>query len=376
MPEFNEGTSKMESKTLITRAEIFEQRQELERLRVQEGLARYKNREAMEERLQESSLANLEAQKGKKNALRMIGRLEKDAALVRQAVPFINSTLSAMSPLCPGALYLIGAASGTGKSTTAAAIAHGLYTDKKKTFVISNEETAAKVLGRVACAELGVDFNMYIEAKVPDSVRKMVAQEIINIEPYITVADDPVATTTVESIEKLLKEVDESGSYSCIIIDFAQRITKSTKMPGAERVQVLYHFKDLITDYAQHAKTPVILMTQLVPLTSEEEERNFETRIKWARGIYEAAAVAIEVIKVKGMPVSTFYMAKRRFGPADVSVSCQYSMGKFTYISKSDMNELKAKMAIEKLKDSVKSHTEDEDDLLHAKDIEDGEDLP
>jgi len=287
--------------------------------------------------------------------MRMIGRLEKDAALVKQAVPFINSTLSAMSPLCPGALYLIGAASGTGKSTTAAAIAHALYVDKRKTFVVSNEETAAKVLGRVACAELGVDFNLYIEAKVPDSVRKMVAQEIINIEPYITIADDPVVTTTVESIEKLLKEVDDAGTYSCIVIDFAQRITKSIKMPGAERVQVLYQFKDLITDYAQHAKTPVILFTQLTPLASEEDERNFETRIKWARGIYEAAAVAIEVIKVKGVPVSTFYMAKRRFGPADVSVSCEYNMGKFVYISKHDMNELKNKIALDQLKDNIKT---------------------
>jgi len=48
-------------------------------------------------------------------------------------------------------------------------------------------------------------------------------------------------------------------------------------------------------------------------------------------------------------------MAKRRFGPADVSVSCEYNMGKFVYISKHDMNELKNKIALDQLKDNIKT---------------------
>jgi hypothetical protein len=343
------------SDKILSRAQTFEDKQKLDAFKVQEGLAKYTQREQLAERLESSSLANLEAAKGKQNALRLIGSLEKDAALVRQAVPFINPTMSAMCPLCPGGLVLIGAASGTGKSTTAAAIAHALYVDKKHTFIISNEETAARVVGRIACAELGVDFNLFIEDKAPPAIRKMVAQEILNVEPYVTVADDSVATTTVESIEKLMREVDESGRYSAIIIDFAQRVVKSTTMPSAERVQVLYAFKDMITDYSQHAKTPVVLFTQLVPLASDEDERNFESRVKWARGLVEAAATAIEVIKVKGLPVSTFYMAKRRFGSADVSISCRYENGRFHYISKNDMQKLKDETTLNRLKDSIAS---------------------
>lgn len=344
----------MTTDKLLSRAEVFEKKQELDRLRTEEGLSRFQSKKDLETRINASSLAELEAKKDDKHALRIIGSLERDAKLIRQAIPFINDTLTAISPLCPGALYLIGAASGTGKSTTVAAMAHALYSKGMNSFIISNEETEAKVVARIACIEVGVDFNLYIQDKVPSDIRKQVAHQISKITEFVTVADDPVVTTTIEGIQKLLNEVEESGRYACIMIDFMQRINKSIVVPTAERTDVLYRFKDIITDYAQHAKTPVIMMTQLIPLASDEAERNVETRIKWAKGVYEAASTVIEVIKLKGLPVSTFYMAKRRFGTADVSVSCKFDNGKFSYLSKQDLQKLKEETAMNNLREMVK----------------------
>lgn len=350
----------MNENKIISMAEAHKLEQELKRERLMEERAKRDARAIDKHRLESASLANLEAKKGDSHAKRLIGQLEKDAALIRNAIPFVNPVLSAAAPLCPGGLTLMGAISGTGKSTTAAAILHELYLQKKRSFIVSNEETEAKILGRIACIEAGVDFNQYIQDKVPVNVRKMVAMEIAKIEPYVTVMDDAVAATTIESIERVLKEVDEDQSYSCIVIDFFQRITKSVKMPGIERVQALYNFKDMITDYSQHARVPVVLMTQLTPLGSDESERNFETRIKWARGLYEAAATAIEIIKLKGIAASTFYVAKGRFTKAEQQINCKYENGRFIYASKSDINDLRKDAQINALNDLVNDGEVDE----------------
>lgn len=336
-----------------SKVELFEAKQELEKAKVQEGIAKLNQKKALQERLESYSLSEIEARKGSGNAKRLVGILERDADLIRKAVPFINSALSTVCPLCPGAVYLMGAASGTGKSTTTAAIAHGLYAQGMRSFIISNEETEAKIIARVACIELGIDFNLYIQDKLPASFRKQIAHKILEIEPYVTVMDDPIASTTLEKIESILGEVNESGSYQAVIVDFLQRINKSTLVPGIERTDALYRFKDIITDYAQHAKIPVIVMTQLIPISSDETERNFESRIKFCKGFMESAAAAIEIIKIKGIPVSTFYVAKGRFSKAEISVSCKYENGRFTYVSKKELQEIKDQAQIDAINDMV-----------------------
>ena len=340
----------MEDRIILSRAQVFEKEQELKRLRIEEEFTKRDARQKVTDRISKFSLKEIELRKGDSNAIKLIGILERDAQLIRQAVTFINPALTAASPLCPGAVYLIGAASGTGKSTTTAAIAHGLYLQGKNTFVISNEETEAKILARIACVELGIDFNLYVQDKLPMNIRKQIAHEIQKIEPFVSVADDPIASTTVESISTLIQEVDDSGKYSCIVIDFLQRISKSIVAPAAERTQVLYTFKDVVTDYAQHAKTPIVVMTQLIPLSSDETERNVETRIKFCKGFYEAAASVIEVIKIKGIPASTFYVAKGRFSKAEVGLTCKFENGKFIYINKHQLKDLKDEINMQNLR--------------------------
>lgn len=351
----------MSELSINSKVELFEAKQELEKAKIQEGLAKLNQKKALQTRLENYSLLEIESRKGSQNAKRLVGVLERDADLIRKAVTFINPAISSMCPLCPGGIYLIGAASGTGKSTTTAAIAHGLYVQGLRTFIISNEETEAKILARIACVDLDIDFNMYVQDKLPTNYRKQIAQKILEIEPYVTVMDDPVASTTLEKVESVLQEVNESGRYNCVVIDFLQRINKSMVAPGIERTDALYRFKDIATDYAQHAKVPVVVMTQLIPLSSDEAERNFESRIKWAKGWIEAAAAAIEVIKIKGIAVSNFYVAKGRFSKAETSVSCKYSNGRFTYVSKKELQEIKDQAQLDALND-LTSRIEKDDD--------------
>lgn len=350
------------SENMTSRAEVFRKKQEIEKFRIENDYRKLEESKKRQTQLEGFGLDALEAQKGKEYAMHNIGILERDKHLIRQAVTFISPELSALCPLCPGGVYLMGAISGTGKSTTTAAIALELYRQGKKTFIVSNEETAAKIYARIACAELGYDFNQFIQDRLPDSIRKQVAFKIIEIEPYVTVADDPIGSTTIEPMIKLLREVDESGRYSVVVIDFAQRVVKSIKNPTGERTQILYDFKDALTDYAQTAKVPVILMAQLMSLASDEQDRNVQNRITWAKGLYEAAAAVIEVIKLKGLPVSTFYIAKGRFSKAEVSVSHKFDCGQFTYLSKADLKKLKEDVQMKQLADLVEEIAPDVDE--------------
>ena len=343
---------------IVTKVSMYELEHELKKEKLLEEKARRDHKKSIQSQLDGYNLKDIVAKKGGNNALKQIGSLEKDAVLIKKSVEFLNPTLSSMCPLAPGALYLVCAPSGTGKSTVSAAVAHSLFKQNKKCFVISNEETQAKVLARIACAEVGVDFQEYIQGNVPPLQRKLIAIEIKNIEPWVTVADEVLGSTTVESVEKLLHEVDEDGSYSCIVVDFFQRVAKSAKNPMMERAMVLYDFKDMITDYAQHAKTPVILMAQLRPHSQEDQDRNVEDRIKWCKGIYEAAASVVEVIKVRGLPVSNFYIAKGRFSKADITISCLYEHGKFSFLPKKDLADLKIKYQSQALAEMVSGMTD------------------
>jgi Mrp family chromosome partitioning ATPase len=352
----------MNEARILSRADIYEKKQEIEKSRVETEFNRLEENKKRSEQLKNFSLDALEAKKGELNAKKAIGILERDKQLIKQSITFVSPEFSAVCPLTAGGIYLVGAISGTGKSTTTAALAHTLYTEGKNTFIISNEETSAKIYARIACADLGVDFNMFIQDKVPDNIRKQVAHKILEIEPYVTVADDPVGSTTIEPMEKLLHEVDASGRYACVIIDFAQRVVKSIKNPAAERTQVLYAFKDILTDYAQNAKIPVVLMTQLKPLPSDEIERNFEARIKWCTALMESAAAAVEIIKLKGLPVSIFYTTKGRFSKADISITHRYDCGKFNFINKQQLKKIKDTYQMQKLNDLAGSLRDDENE--------------
>ena len=353
----------MNEARILSRADIYEKKQEIEKSRVETEFNRLEENKKRSEQLKNFSLDSLEAEKGRDNAVHAVGILERDKNLIRNAITFISPEFSAVCPLAAGGIYLVGAISGTGKSTCAAAITKTLYKQGKNTFIISNEETAAKIYARIACADIGVDFNMFIQDKLPVEIRRQIGNKIIEIEPYITIADDPIGSTTIEPIETILKQVNDSGKYSCIIIDFAQRVVKSIKNPTAERTQVLYAFKDILTDFAQHAQVPVILMTQLTPLPSDEVERNFESRVKWCRALYEAAAASIEIIKLKGLPVSVFYVAKGRFSKAEVSITHKFDSGSFSFINKQQLKKIKDMNQMKQLNDLAGSLRDEDEDI-------------
>jgi hypothetical protein len=272
---------------------------------------------------------------------------------MRNSVPFISDTLGKIVPQIAGQITMVGAISGTGKSTTTAAIAHRNYTAGKKTLIISNEESTPKILSRIACIEEDISFNDYFTDLVSTADRKRVAKRIDDIKNFVTPVDHPLASTCVERVVDYLSKASKKG-YSLAIVDFLQRIVRSETNPTAERVHTLMTFKDLLTDYSGSHSMPVVVMAQLKPMEPDEQDRNIQTRIGWSTGFYECCANVIEAIKIDNIPVTTYHIQKGRFSGAKKLWSPhEFKNGSFVPISKSRVTELRAKEKDKQVQDSL-----------------------
>jgi replicative DNA helicase len=345
--------------------ELGSKRKEVEIAKINREYYKIEQQKKLDKQLEGLTLKAIESAQDPR---KMIGILENSAEQIKSSVPFISSALGKNAPQVAGQITMLGAISGTGKSSNSAAIAHRNFTMKKKTLVISNEESKQNVLARVACIDRQVNFNDYIQNLVSREERKLVAQGIIEVSPYVVVADHPLATTTAEHVVALLDEADEEGGYSVAVIDFLQRINRSSDNPSLEQTHVLYRFKDLITDYSGRAKMPVIVMSQLKPMDPEEQDRQIEQRIKWCTGFYECCSTVIEAIKLNDIPVTTYHIQKSRFGGSKRHwIPHEFVNGLFVPIDKARLHNIREAHKAKQVSDRI-------DDLTLGKDIEDEDD--
>ena len=327
------------SERLNKAAEQILKKKAVDEAKLEREYLKLKKSEEQAEKVAKASLSAIEDLSKSDDYLgSLINDMEKDLSLLQKATHFISDELNEVAPLIPGQITMIGAISGTGKSTIAAAIAHSHYKSNKKVLIISNEEKAVRVYSRIACAELDKSFNHFQLGRYNHHEKLEIYREIRKIINYVKIVDDPIISTTVESVVKTLYE---AANYDIAIIDFLNRISKSTEMVGATTTDVLYHFKNLLTDYTQHSTMPVVVMAQLKDLSYTEKERDIENRIKWCKGFYEACQNVLEAIRLDGIPATTFYVQKTRFGDIRAWLTHEFYYGKFSYIGLKRLHELK-----------------------------------
>ena len=336
---------------ILDKADLFTKEQKVKKYKIESDLSKIKQKEELDQKFESFSLDNIKShQNTSEYANKQIDELIRNKKLLQQELFFINSDFSQYAKLYPGGVYLLGAISGTGKTTTSAAIAHGIIKQGKKVFLISTEEPAQNILVRLACMELNIDFNKYINNPDSDDPESEKIHNCIkDLTKHINIFDDKIGATTIETVEKILYEVDGANEHSCVIIDFAQRINKSKNNPKADNWSIMYTLKDILTDYAQHAKIPVILMSQLKPLSHKEKDRSVESRIKLCTGLYEVAACVIEIIRIPGIPVSLFHIEKSRFGRSNICMFAKYQNGKFITIDAKQFKELRTQQQLDSI---------------------------
>ncbi len=261
--------------------------------------------------------------------------------MMDERITLINDSLTATIPFTRENLYLFCAFTGSGKSTVAANISYPLWKQKKKTLVISNEESSQDVLFRISCLELGYSFNDYKKGKMPIEIQTQVISHFPEISKYVKVLDVNYKnglTTKIEGIKNALESV-KAQDYSCAMIDYYQLIQTSVSDSSKTRYDVLNELRIWLGQYIKQSNIPVVLFVQLYSLGKKGGVKEIDARIKECSAIVEPATVIVEVVPNFDMQTSDFIIHKDRFGYAGHRVTCAFEKGRFVQMSEDDFVE-------------------------------------
>lgn len=264
----------------------------------------------------------------------MYSNIQSYNRMIKERITFINPALSAAIPFTRENLYLICAYTGSGKSTIAANISHPLWKEGKKTLVIANEEAKQDVLYRIACLELGYNFNEYKKGTMPISSQKECIKLFPEISKFVKVLDvnwKDGLTTKLEGVKNALEAV-KSEDYSAVMIDYFQLIRYSVVDSTRSTYSVLDDLRIFLGQYIKKSNIPVVLFAQLHSM-GKRNNIELDSRIKECPGILEPSTVVIEVVPNFEDKTATFLIKKDRFGLQGQAIDCAFDKGRYVAIT-------------------------------------------
>ena len=283
----------------------------------------------------EISLEQIESFGDKDSMREMLTDIGKYKKMLSQRITLINDALSATIPFTRENLYLFCAYTGSGKSTVAANITYPLWQQKKKTLVISNEESKQDILFRIACLHTGLNFNDYKKGQMPNEDMMKVVALFPEISEYVKVLDvtyQDGITTKIEGIKKALEAVKKEDSYSCVLIDYFQLVKYSIKDSKKTAYENLNDLRVWLGQYIKGSTMPVVLFAQLYSVSKKGGAKDIDTRIKDCSAIVEPATVIIEIVPNYDNQTSEFIIHKDRFGKQGSKVVCGFEKGRYTIV--------------------------------------------
>lgn len=262
----------------------------------------------------------------------MVTNIKKYNVMLNQRITLINDSLTSAVPFTRENLYLFCAYTGSGKSTVAANISYPLWKQQKKVLVLSNEESKQDVLFRVACLELGLNFNDYKKGQMaPDDQKRAIAL-FPDIAQYVKVIDvvyKDGLTTKIEGVKNALEAV-KTSDYSCVLIDYFQLIKYSALDKNKKAYENLNDLRVWLGLYIKDSNVPIVLFAQLYSQSKRQSKgHDIDTRIKDCSAIVEPATVIVEVIPNFEDKTTDFVIHKDRFGMAGKRIVCPFEKGRY-----------------------------------------------
>lgn len=280
--------------------------------------------------------------------------------MIQERITFINPALTAAIPFTRENLYLICAYTGNGKSTIAANISRPLWKEQKKVLVIANEESKQDVLFRIACLELGYNFNDYKKGTMPVVHQKECVKLFPEISQYVKVLDVTYKdglTTKFEGIKNALEAVKKSD-YSAVMIDYFQLIRYKVADPAASTYKALDDLRIYLGKYIKESNIPVVLFAQLHSI-GKRNNQELDSRIKECPGILEPSTVVLEVVPDFENKTTDFVIKKDRFGHQGMRIPCAFDRGKYVEITPEHIEQAKQ----DKISGLMKDAGLDEEDI-------------
>lgn len=268
----------------------------------------------------------------KESLLEMVKDIKKYNDMLNQRITLINDSLTATIPFTRENLYLFCAYTGSGKSTVAANISYPLWKQQKKVLVISNEESKQDVLFRIACLELGLNFNEYKKGQMDPADQHKCVSLFPVIADYVKVLDVSYKnglTTKFEGVKSALEAV-KTSDYSCVLIDYYQLIKYSAQDKNKKAYEVLNDLRVWLGLYIKSSNVPIVLFAQLYSQSKRQAKgHDIDTRIKDCSAIVEPATVIIEVVPNFEDKTTDFIIHKDRFGMAGQRIMCPFEKGRY-----------------------------------------------
>jgi len=238
---------------------------------------------------------------------------------VAKKLPFINKWLSEAVCVAANTIYLIGAVTGGGKSTTVANIIIPILEEKKRILVISNEEKRNHVYARVACRNLGLSFFKWTKNQLTKSQCEMINEECERLEEFMSVIgtdyqENPSFVCTPEGLELIFNTF--SVNHDVILFDYYQNISRSINNPDPSVWMHQEKFCYFINEFKNRFPGPVFVMSQLWP-TNKKNTMDFLERIKGRKMIGDVSPVHIEIRTNKDDYTSIFHIHKDRLWNCD-----------------------------------------------------------
>ena len=243
---------------------------------------------------------------------------DKYQADVEKGLPFINSALSKIISVLPRNLYLIGGATGHGKSTTVANIIIPILQANSRILVIANEENRADVYSRVACRILGFSFTLLKTGKLHSTIRARINEEVTRLESLMTVCgsdfqDNPDMVSTPEGIQMVIEYF--ATGHDAILIDYYQNISHSNKDDRPEPYVHQEKFAYWLNGFKNTFSGPIFVMSQMLKAKEKSlSQEDFKGRVEGRKIIANFAQYHIELIPDFENYTTKFKFYKERFG--------------------------------------------------------------
>ena len=261
---------------------------------------------------------------------RMFGNIAAYNKMMKERITFINEALTKAIPFTRENLYLITAYTGSGKTTIAANISYPLWKQGKKSLVLSNEESEHDILFRIACIELGLNFNDYKKGLMSFEDQQYAKMLFPEISRYIKVIDvnyNNGITTKLEGIQNALMSV-QNKNFSCAMIDYYQLIKYSAYNKNAKPYDVLNDLRIWMGRYIKNSNIPIVLFAQLHS-QSKRQGKDLDNKIKDCPAVMEPATVILEAIPNFEKKTTDFLIVKDRFGLQGRSIKCGFDKGRY-----------------------------------------------
>jgi predicted ATP-dependent serine protease len=258
-----------------------------------------------------------------------------EAAASRMVFVLNNKNFNTIVPFFRKNLILVGAESGTGKSTCTANIAVQLAMHGQSAVIITNEEMADDVYNRMTSVAKGIPYDNHATLS---KEQKQVFKDTIDIwvNRGIHVIDNDHMdtgdlTSSLEGLDMILRKLMSSTKkYDAVIIDYFQQFNES-KNAGKEDASwaILEKVAKKLDTFKNSYPAPIVLFAQIKP-NEKDAQTPFKLRIEGSRKIFNYCTCALEIRANKAERLTEWILHKNRFNSSDVrSFKTGWDKGKY-----------------------------------------------